>query len=155
DLLVRDHALRYDAPQEAADGDASKAFERTWRKYPLEVLAGGKEDSQRWFELDEESFVPTYAVLEEDRPLFEEMAEELVDLRLREYRSKLARRGVVSNQGAPIPLRVSHSSGRPILRLDREHYPELPAAGEQVAVNVGDERVFIRFQKIAANVGFE
>jgi superfamily II DNA or RNA helicase/diadenosine tetraphosphate (Ap4A) HIT family hydrolase len=155
ELLLGDHALRYDAPQEAAEGEGPKAFERTWRRYPLEVLAGGKEDSQRWFELDEETFVPTYVVLEEDRPLFEEMTEELVDLRLREYRSKLAKSGVVSNQGAPIPLRVSHSSGRPILRLDREHYPELPASGDEVTVTVGDERIVVRFQKIAANVGFE
>jgi phage repressor protein C with HTH and peptisase S24 domain len=131
---------------------SAATFETAWRKFPLEIWAVGKGVSRKWFTLDATSFKPTYTVLEEDRDVFEEMSAELVDLRLREHRSRLAARGVVSNQGAPVPLRVSHSSGKPILRLDRARYPALPPDGDEVEVSVGDERVVFRFRKIAVNV---
>lgn len=150
-LLLHDAAFRVEAPESAQAG--GKAFRDAWLEYPLKVWASGKGTNRKWFKLDEGRFEPSFTVEDEDAETFDAMTDELVDLRLREHRSRLAKREVVSNHGAPIVMRVSHSSGKPILRFDRKRYVEVPEG--DVDVFVGADRYTFRFKKIAVNVVVE
>lgn len=155
ELLRADPALHVEAPAEVGLEYRPDDFAAKWRKFPLEIWAASKGASQKWFELTDTEFTPRFTVLPEDADAFDTMTSELVDLRLREHRSRLAKKSAVSNHGSPIPLRVSHSSGRPILRLDRKRYPETPEAGTEKRVLIDDQPYFVRFQKVAANVAME
>lgn len=145
DLLLR-REMREDDDRRAYGAP----FVRAWRKMPLEVWALGESTSERWFRLDGDSFVPTFTVAPEDRVTFEEMTEEMVELRLKERRDSLLRRSAIDASQAPIVLTVSHANRRPILRFDRVRRPDLPQG--DVAVQVQGETYMFQFMKIAVNV---
>lgn len=145
DLLLR-REMREDEDRRAPGA----ALVRSWRRMPLEVWANGESTSQPWFTLEGDSFVPTFDVLPEDLTAFEEMTEEMVELRLQQHRDTLLRRSGVDASQAPIVLRVSHAGGRPILRFDRARRPDIPEG--PVFVQVEGETYTFAFQKIAVNV---
>jgi superfamily II DNA or RNA helicase len=123
---------------------------RRWRAEPLEVWARGDSTSRPWFRIEGDSFVPTFEVEPADRPAFEAMTEELVELRLSEHRDRLLRKRPVDATQAPIVLHVSHSNHRPILRFDRSRRPEIPEGPTEVRVD--GEPLTLDFRKIAVNV---
>jgi hypothetical protein len=101
---------------------------------PLQVLAKGEGLSRRWFELGDR-FRATVDVAEDDRELFEAMTEEVVALRLREYKSRLRHTDDVLPFTAPIRLQVSHRGGNPVLRFDRTRRADLPTGEASVEVD--------------------
>ena len=143
-LLARE--MREDEGRRAFDA----AFVRSWREMPLQVWARGESTSRRWFAVDGDRFEPTYRVAPEDHAAFEEMTEELVELRLKQHRDSLLRKSSVDASQAPILLQVSHSNHRPILRFDRTRRPDIPEG--PVAVEIEGETYVLSFQKIAVNV---
>jgi superfamily II DNA or RNA helicase/diadenosine tetraphosphate (Ap4A) HIT family hydrolase/SOS-response transcriptional repressor LexA len=143
-LLFRE--MREDEGRRTLDA----AFVRSWRDMPLAVWARGESTSQRWFTLDGDRFAPAYQVASEDREVFEEMTQELVELRLKQHRDSLLRKSSIDASQAPIILTVSHSNHRPILRFDRSRRTDIPEG--PVAVQVDGETYTFSFQKIAVNV---
>ena len=95
-------------------------------------------------------FVPTYEVAPEDREIFEEMTEEMVELRLTDHRDRLLRKLQMDASQAPIVMDVSHANHRPILRFDRARRPDIPEG--PVPVQVHGETYMFQFKKIAVNV---
>ena len=126
------------------------AFTKKWRDMPLKKWVGADGTSRPWFALEDESFVPLYAVADGDRHTFEEMSEELVELRLAQHRDRLIRSQREGDSPVPIVLQVSHSNFRPILRFDRERRPDIPEG--VVPVVVQGETFSFDFKKIAVNV---
>ena len=81
-------------------------------------------------------------------PTFDAMVAEIIEWRLAEY---LLRPSVVGQgSGGALRCPVSHSSGNPIIRIDRAKYPHLPTQPTEVLVD-GDTLTF-NFVKIAVNV---
>ena len=120
---------------------------------PLNVWARGESTSRSWFTLVEDIFKPSFEVAEEDREAFEELTDEVVALRLKEHLDRLRSKTPLDAEALPILLRVSHSSGRPILRFDRERRSDIPEGSTDVVVD-GKAYQF-QFQKIACNVALE
>jgi superfamily II DNA or RNA helicase len=148
---VRDDLLLFREMREDEDRRAFGAgFVRKWVEMPLVVWARGESTSQVWFRMDGDRFAPTFDVAQEDRDVFEAMTEEMAELRLRQHRDRLLRGATVDATIAPIVLKVSHSSKRPILRFDRERRPDVPLGPTFVNVD-GDDYSF-DFKKIAVNV---
>ncbi len=152
DLILADPRLVADTRNRELgnlDEIASGTWTRFWREWPLSHLTG--EDSTRaaqfrfadrdgveWFQL-------RFTVQPEDAETFDEMVAELVDWRLARY--------LLAKQAAPegaYILKVNHSSGKPILMLDRVRCPNLP---EGDAEFVADGALYVgRFVKVALNV---
>lgn len=140
-------------PRLAADVDASQfpsvqvvetdRWERYWRQNPVEAWSGGK-----WFAIEGDRFVPRYQVADELGDAFDAMVAELVEWRLHNYFVRGAG-GEASSESAA-PLRVSHSSGTPIVRLDRKQTSGLPDG--PVEFMADGERYTGRFMKVALNV---
>ena len=126
------------------------AFVRSWLKMPLLVWAHGDSTSQSWFRVDGDSFVPSFEIAAEDKIAFEEMTEEMVELRLKQHRDRLLRNSRVDASQAPVVLTVSHSSHRPILRFDRSRRPDIPEG--PLLVEADGETYTFMFKKIAVNV---
>jgi superfamily II DNA or RNA helicase/diadenosine tetraphosphate (Ap4A) HIT family hydrolase/phage repressor protein C with HTH and peptisase S24 domain len=126
------------------------AFVQSWVEMPLRVWAGKESKSQAWFAVEGERFVPRFVVAAEHRATFEQMTEELVELRLQQHRDRLMRGRGLDASEAPIVLAVSHSNSRPILRFDRAKRADIPTGPTFVEVD-GQMYVF-DFQKIAVNV---
>jgi superfamily II DNA or RNA helicase/diadenosine tetraphosphate (Ap4A) HIT family hydrolase len=148
---VRDDLLLFREMREDEDRRAlGPALVRSWREMPLLVWARGESTSQSWFRLDGDSFLPSFEVAAEDREVFEEMTEEMVELRLKLHRDRLLRSSKIDASQAPIVMTVSHSNHKPILRFDRARRPDIPA--EPTFVKVEGETYQFLFQKIAVNV---
>ncbi len=128
----------------------SAAFERSWREMPLTVWARGESTSQPWFKLDGDRFAPTFIVAPEHQTTFEQMTEEMVELRLQQHRDRLLRGRSLDASEAPIVLTVSHANQRPILRFDRNRRPDIPNG--VTFVEVEREPYVFDFKKIAVNV---
>ncbi len=147
---VRDDLLLFREMREDEDRQAfGAAFIRKWREMPLAVWARGESTRQPWFELKGDRFVAQFVVLPEDRAVFENMTEEMVELRLSEARDRRLRKQEPDAAVAPILLTVSHSQHRPILRFMRERRPDTPTG--ETWVNVDGERFLFPFQAIAVN----
>lgn len=135
------------------DGDGATftaAFERRWRDMPLKVWARGESTTQPWFSLDDDRFAPTFVVSSEHQPTFEQMTEEMVELRLQQHRDRLIRGRSLDASEAPIVLAVSHANQRPILRFDRSRRPDIPTG--PTFIEVDRESYVFDFKKIAVNV---
>ena len=143
--LSRDPVLRSDLP-------AAEDFTAQWREFPLSVFHEARGFSSRWFRLDGDRFESQLEVEPASLPTFLAMTAELVELRLRDYKTRHRFAGEVIPFAAPITMRVSHSSGNPILRFDRSRRPDLPEG--EVEVLLDDERVTMSFRKIAVNVAY-
>ena len=90
--------------------------------------------------------VPTFRVANQYGDTFDQMASEIVEYRLARY---LLKRGSPSGPDA-WTLRVSHSSGRPLVWLNRPANPGLPEGKVRF---IADGREYLgRFVKIAMNV---
>ena len=137
-LILRDPRLTADlVTRELPDvrGASETAWTSYWRKWPLEHLVGKGS-----FRLAGDTFGLTRAA--QDPALLSELLHELVDWKLSAYltRTMLGR----------LRLRVSHSSGRPIVRFDRVRDAGLP---EGVTAVVMDDLMYeADFRKIALNV---
>ncbi|MEO6419652.1 MAG: DEAD/DEAH box helicase family protein, partial [Polyangiaceae bacterium] len=147
--LLRSRPLFVAERVDGSDGDIrdEATFARAWRTLPLAVWANGEGTAQRWFSLEGELFKSRFDVSDADADLFDSMTEELVDYRLRQYEDRLRSAG--TSVLAPSVLKVSHASGRPILRFDRSKQPNVPVGPTTVRVD-GTPYIF-DFAKIAVN----
>jgi len=125
------------------DNATAEAWERYWLKWPITHLSD-KPDSL--FRLRGDRLEPTFAVAPEQTAAFASMAAEIVEWRLLQY---LLGSGATSEIG-DIVLRVSHSSGKPIIRFDRSSQPDIPH-GETEFTADGQTHTG-NFVKIALNV---
>jgi len=150
EILRHDPLLRAELKEHEEAGGSMEDFERRWRVMPLGIFHKAKGFSQRWFSLEGEQLVSQLQVEPGDEERFAEMTSELVDFRLREYKDRHCRAENVIQYAAPIELKVSHSSGNPILRFDRSRRPDIPA--EDVPVRVDGQQYRFRFKRIAVNV---
>lgn len=144
--IARDAVLRADFP--VADD-----FVARWRDFPLSVFHAARGFSSRWFRLDGDRFESNLKVAPALEPAFRAMTAEIVDLRLREYKTRHRYAAEVIPFAAPITMRVSHSGGNPILRFDRTRRPDLPDGDVEVLLD--NERLTFSFRKIAVNVAYE
>ncbi|MBT7692463.1 MAG: DUF3427 domain-containing protein [Gemmatimonadales bacterium] len=145
-IIRSDPRLRADATtQEMPDLDnvTERGWERYWLKWPITHLSD-KADSL--FRIRDDRLEPTYLVSAEQSAAFASMAAEIVEWRLLQY---LLGSGATSEIG-DIVLRVSHSSGKPIIRFDRSRQPDIPD-GETEFTADGRTHTGI-FVKIALNV---
>ncbi len=62
-----------------------------WSANPINAWTGGnrKSEARPWFEVRDGHFAPTFAVAEDDRAVFQDMVQELVDYRLAAYEPRL------------------------------------------------------------------
>lgn len=146
----RDLLLFREMREDEERASFTAAFVRQWREMPLQIWTRGESTSQRWFEFDGDRFVPLFKVAPEQQAVFEQMTEELIELRLQQHRDRLIRGRPLDATEAPIVLKVSHANSRPILRFDRSRRADIPSGAQQVDVD-GETYVF-DFQKIAVNV---
>jgi len=150
EILRQDPVLRRELKEHEDAGGKLDDFVRRWRTMPLGIFHDAQGFSRRWFSLESDHFVPQLDVEPADEALFAEMTAELVDFRLREFKDRYRRAENVVQFVAPIELKVSHSSGNPILRFDRSRRPDIPEG--EVPVTVDGQTVTFRFVKIAINV---
>jgi hypothetical protein len=123
------------------------AWRDYWRRWPLAAWSGelsGKPG--KWFRVDGDRFVPTFAVPEVVGQTFDAMVAELIDWRLARH---LLTRSLEGDRTS-YRLRVGQSTGRPILWLERERNDGLP---EGDVTFIADGEPYIgRFVKVALNV---
>jgi hypothetical protein len=110
--LVADTRSDTGMPDPVAAGEAD--WREYWRRWPLAAWAGELRGSPgRWFRIDGERFVPTFAVDERMGAIFDAMVAELVDWRLARY--------VFTKQGEGAEARLSPA---------RDEDPGREAAGD-------------------------
>lgn len=111
-------------------------------KNPINAWTSGP-----FFRLADSRLETTFRIIDEQRTIFQEFAREIVDWRLAEY---LDRPG--QNVGeVKVECRVSHSDGKPIIRLpSRQQVEALPSGWTPVLVD--GETYYGNFVKIALNV---
>jgi superfamily II DNA or RNA helicase/HKD family nuclease/SOS-response transcriptional repressor LexA len=123
-----------------------------WRKWPLSAWSGQLRESagRTWFQLDGDQFSPRFALPDEHGDAFDAMVAEIVEYRLAKH---LLAATVNSGSATSFQARVFHSSGKPILQLDRNRFPHIPEGETEF---LADGRLFVgRFVKIALNVANE
>ena len=121
--------------------DDTPALKRLIVENPIKAWT----DSTEYFNYESEVFGFNFEVQEEHREGFQELVRELVDWRLSDY---LSRTKPPSSKN--IICRVSHSSGKPILRLPDRKQTAIPWGWTEVAVD--DEVYQAHFVKVAVNV---
>jgi hypothetical protein len=143
--LIADTRLREMPDPSSLESDAWREY---WRKWPLAAWAGELPgESKVWFRIDGRRFVPTFQVAAHVGEPFDAMVEEPVDYWLARYLSKKDRDSQMEHA---FRLKVIQAQGRPILMLDRERNPDLPAGEAQF---IADGEVYTgNFVKIALNV---
>ncbi len=125
-----------------ADLDDKKALRRYLEKNPIHFWAAGE-----YFSYQNSRFRTSFDVPSEQKPVFENLAREIVDWRLAEY----LQRKHVSNDEDSIVCKVSHAGGRPILFLpDGKTHPNIPRGWTDVLVE--GEPYEVNFVKVAVNV---
>ncbi len=148
-ILLGDPRLVADVRTEELPDPASvdaEMWERWWRKWPLAHLAGDSTTALfRFAPGVAERFEPTFVVAPSDGAAFDSMVAEIVEWRLQRY---LLDKAPPSTEDAV--LKLTHSSGKPILMLDRGKHPDLPEGEVEFLAN-GD-RYLGRFVKVAMNV---
>ncbi|MDF1813021.1 MAG: DEAD/DEAH box helicase family protein [Verrucomicrobiales bacterium] len=152
--LLRNPVLRYDLTpnKEIPDHEAAPSEKWTawWYRMPVEKWLK-KQAGRRWFSREDDiiSFIGKCGP--DLRETFEKMTGEIVDYRLAQY-VKSRRLETIDKPGDLTFLaKVSHSSGKPILFLDRTANPEIPTGPTSVTLPNGETWTF-RFVKIACNV---
>jgi hypothetical protein len=140
--------VRSSAIPEPEDAPVSE-WVSLWRRNPIQALTTPTAGDPPLFELDGDRLVPVFSVPDEHGDAFDAMVAELVDYRLAKY---LADRPLETHPGRHrYLLKVSHSSGKPIVRFDRKQAPELPE-GRDVPFRADDREYRGDFVKIALNV---
>ena len=143
-LGSRSAALRADVGVSLHD---AAGLRRYLERNPLAAWAGGRGTSGKtFFAYAGGVFRSTFDVPGELREEFRELAREILDWRLAEY----LQRGP-ADQGAGFVGRVSHSGGRPIVRLpDRGKTPGMPDGPTTLLAD--GEPYQANFVKVALNV---
>jgi superfamily II DNA or RNA helicase/diadenosine tetraphosphate (Ap4A) HIT family hydrolase/HKD family nuclease len=119
-------------------------WEQFWRKWPVEHLTHASSGSAL-FQLDATRLRPTFQVSDELGDVFDSLVAEIVEWRLAEY---LLRDNPAST--GSIRCAVSHTDGRPIIRIDRTKHPELPEGWTDVIAD--GEILSANFVKVAINM---
>jgi superfamily II DNA or RNA helicase/diadenosine tetraphosphate (Ap4A) HIT family hydrolase/HKD family nuclease len=123
------------------------AWERHWRKDPIEALGGGRRaDASALFQIAGDALVPRFEVPDMLGPTFDSMVAEVVEYRLARH---LLERSAAPT-GNAMTLKVNHAGGRPIIMLDRHKHPGLPSGDVQFEAD--GQRYVGRFVKVAVNV---
>ncbi len=150
EFLLSHPTLRRDLPPTKEFPDPANApiekWAKWWLKWPLSCWL--KDQGKRlWFKREVNRFVPTFTCPERLRSDFEAMTAELVDYRLARY----ANTKLPAVAGRFL-AKVSHSGGKPILRLPTvEELPGRPIGPATATLPDGSQWVF-KFVKIACNV---
>ncbi len=140
-IMLRDPRLRDDVSAKEIGDLSTVSVERWksyWLKFPLTHLQTGGQ-----FVLDGDIFRLVSTPDTEDTDTLEAMVSELCDWRLAAYLDRSTKDRIL--------MKVSHSSGEPILRFDRNKQPDIPE-GRAVPVEVNGENMLFDFMKIAVNV---
>lgn len=127
--------------------DSDQSLEAHLRRNPIEAWIGGKGTAgTKYFSFESGRFRSELNIPDSSVTAAQELVREIVDWRLAEYFAR-----PIATDGRQFPLKVSHSSGSPILFLpDRDTNPDLPEGWTEVRI---DGEVFrANFVKVALNV---
>ncbi|MGK0188602.1 MAG: superfamily II DNA or RNA helicase/diadenosine tetraphosphate (Ap4A) HIT family hydrolase [Verrucomicrobiales bacterium] len=154
EFLLSHPSLRNDLPPTKQFPDPATApiekWAAWWRKWPLDRWMD-QQNGRRWFRQEGNQFVAGFACPQPLRDTFETMTGEIVDYRLAHYHR--TRLGTTQTAvGSRFIVKVSHSSGKPILRLPTvDEQPGRPIGPTEVQLPDGTTWIF-KFVKIACNV---
>jgi hypothetical protein len=154
EFLLSHPTLRNDLPPTQQFPDPANAPIRAWAAWWLEWPLSRWMDEQaerHWFKREGDRFIAAFQCPENLRPDFESMTAELVDYRLAHYAKTRIEKASELNIGRFV-VKVSHSGGKPILRLPTvEELPGRPIGPTTATLPDGSQWVF-KFVKIACNV---
>ena len=154
EFLLSHPTLRHDLPPTQQCPDPATAPIQAWAAWWLEWPLSRWMDEQagrHWFKREGDRFVAAFPCPENLRTDFESMTAELVDYRLAHYAKTRIERAAEFTAGRFV-AKVSHSGGKPILRLPTvEELPGRPVGPTSATLPDGSQWVF-RFVKIACNV---
>ena len=154
DFLLAHPVLRKDLPPTRQFPDPANAAIKDWAAWWLEWPLSrwmDEQAGQRWAKRDGDQFIAAFQCPEGLRVEFESMTAELVDYRLSHYAKTRIEKAAMGTAKKFI-AKVSHSSGKPILRLPTiEELPGRPMGPTTVSLPDGSQWVF-KFVKIACNV---
>jgi SOS-response transcriptional repressor LexA len=154
EFLLSHPTLREDLPPTKEFPDPAKAPIERWAKWWLEWPLSRWMDEQagrHWFKREGDRFLADFPCPENLRPDFESMTAELVDYRLAHY-SKNRLQAAAAPAAGRFVAKVSHSGGKPILRLPTvEELPGRPVGPTTATLPDGSQWVF-KFVKVACNV---
>jgi hypothetical protein len=145
-LASRNHLLRDDLGPGAAQTDGLR---RLLEKDPIDAWVKGKGmRGTSYFAYEGGVFRSTLPTQPAERAAFQELTREIVDWRLADYLQRLGRQ---PDSEVGFVCKVSHSGGKPILRLpDRKSHPDLPTGPTPLEI---DGTTFdADFVKVALNV---
>ena len=154
EFLLSHQTLRYDLPPTQQFPDPANApikkWARWWLQWPLTRWLN-PQAGRHWFKRESVRFLAAFPCPENLRPDFESMTTELVDYRLAHYaKTRIAPAAELS--ASRFLAKVSHSGGKPILRLPTvEELPGRPIGPTTATLPDGTHWVF-RFVRIACNV---
>ena len=154
EFLLSHQTLRHDLPPTQEFPDPANApiekWAKWWLKWPLTRWLN-EQAGRNWFKREGDLFLAAFPCPENLRPDFESMTAELVDYRLAHYAKTRIEKAAELSAGRFV-AKVSHSSGKPILRLPTvEELPGRPIGPTTATLPDGRQWVF-KFVKIACNV---
>jgi superfamily II DNA or RNA helicase/diadenosine tetraphosphate (Ap4A) HIT family hydrolase/HKD family nuclease/SOS-response transcriptional repressor LexA len=154
EFLISHPTLRLDLPPTQQFPDPAKAPIKKWAAWWLEWPLSRWMDEQagrHWFKREGDRFLAAFQCPENLRHDFESMTVELVDYRLAHY-AKIRIEKAAELSAGRFVAKVSHSGGKPILRLPTvEELPGRPMGPTTATLPDGSQWVF-KFVKIACNV---
>ena len=154
EFLLSHPTLRDDLPPTKEFPDPAKAPIERWAKWWLEWPLSRWMDEQagrHWFKREGDRFLAAFPCPENLRSDFEAMTAELLDYRLAHYAKNRLQASAAPGAGRFV-AKVSHSGGKPILRLPTvEELPGRPIGPTTATLPDGSQWVF-KFVKIACNV---
>ena len=154
EFLLSHPKLRHDLPPTKEFPDPANAPIKQWAAWWLEWPLSRWMDSQagkQWFKREGDRFIAAFQCPGNLRSDFEAMTAELVDYRLAHYAKTRIEKAAGLKEGRFV-AKVSHSNGKPILRLPTiEELPGRPMGPTTATLPDGSEWVF-KFVKIACNV---
>jgi superfamily II DNA or RNA helicase/diadenosine tetraphosphate (Ap4A) HIT family hydrolase/HKD family nuclease/SOS-response transcriptional repressor LexA len=154
EFLLSHPTLRHDLPPtKEFPGPANAPIEKWaawWLEWPLSRWMD-EQAGRQWFRREGARFLAAFPCPQTLRPDFEAMTAELVDYRLAHYAKSRIETAAAINADDFI-VKVSHSGGKPILRLPTvEELPGRPIGPTPVTLPDGSRWVF-KFVKVACNV---
>ena len=154
EFLLFHPTLRHDlTPTQEFPDPANAPIEKWanwWLKWPLTRWLN-KQSGRHWFKCEGNRFLASFQCPEKLRLDFESMTAELVDYRLAHYAKIRIEKNARLSAGCFV-AKVSHSGGKPILRLPTiEELPGRPIGPTTAKLPDGSQWVF-KFVKIACNV---